>query len=286
MAASAATVTAEEAPGGAIALVETPTAIPASTDRRTIEISRAQLRALATYLDAVAKRTLDVVVAGSLLLFLAPLIALVALAIKLDSPGPVFYRCRRVGQRGKDLMMLKFRKMRDDASGPPLTLDGDRRFTRIGRFLALSKLDEIPQLWNVVKGEMSLVGPRPEDPSFVELERDAFAAILEVKPGVTGLCQLAFAEESRILDPNDRLGHYVNVLLPQKTRLDRLYASRRTVLMDLRILAWTAVAVLLRKDVAVHRETGRLGLRRRPAPHPAPALAMGDPALAMGEAQR
>ena len=210
-----------------------------------------------------AKRLLDVFAASALLLVLLPLILIVAVAIKLDSRGPAFYRCRRIGFRGREFGMLKFRKMTDDAAGGALTAPDDDRFTRLGRLLAKTKLDEIPQLWNVLKGEMSLVGPRPEDPGFVELRPGEYADILEVKPGITGLSQLAFARESEILDPNDRHGHYVNKLLPAKARIDRLYASRRSLWMDLRILFWTAATVLLRLNVAVHRETGRL-TRRRP----------------------
>ena len=117
------------------------------------------------------KRLLDFVLATTILAVTLPTIVLVAIAIKLDSPGPVFYRARRVGYRGASLAMLKFRKMHADATGPALTADDDDRFTRVGRFLALTKLDELPQLWNVVRGEMSIIGPRPEDPSFVEMHR-------------------------------------------------------------------------------------------------------------------
>jgi lipopolysaccharide/colanic/teichoic acid biosynthesis glycosyltransferase len=223
-------------------------------------------------LDRALKRTLDIAVASTLLLVLTPVIAAVALAIKLDSPGPLFYRARRVGYRGQDLGMMKFRKMHESASGPALTLSDDSRLTRVGRFLAVSKLDEMPQLWNVVKGEMSLVGPRPEDHSFVELHEDVYDTITAVRPGITGLSQLAFAEESRILDPSDRLGHYVERLLPQKTKMDELYASHRNIRMDIRILLWTVAAVLLRKDVAVHRQTGDLNLRRRGVRQAAPAV--------------
>jgi lipopolysaccharide/colanic/teichoic acid biosynthesis glycosyltransferase len=215
-----------------------------------------------SYAAAAFKRCLDVAVAAVLLLLLLPLIAVVALAIRLDSPGGAFYRCRRVGRGGCEFGMLKFRKMRRDAQGGALTSPDDDRFTRLGRLLAATKLDEIPQLWNVLRGEMSLVGPRPEDPSFVELEADAYGAILRVKPGITGLSQLAFARESEILDPNDRLRHYVTRLLPQKLAMDSLYVDRWGNGLDIRILYWTAVAVLVRRDVAVHRETGRLTMRR------------------------
>jgi lipopolysaccharide/colanic/teichoic acid biosynthesis glycosyltransferase len=214
-------------------------------------------------LSRPAKRLLDIVIAATLLLVLLPLIAMVAAAIRIESRGPAFFRCRRVGFRGRDFSMLKFRKMRDDAQGGALTAPEDDRFTRLGRLLAKTKLDEIPQLWNVLRGEMSLVGPRPEDPGFVALCPDDYRHILEVRPGITGLSQLAFARESEILDPEDRHGHYVGKLLPAKARMDRLYASRRSFGMDLKILFWTAAAVLLRLEVAVHRQSGRLS-RRRP----------------------
>jgi len=193
-----------------------------------------------------------------------------AAAIRLDSRGPAFFRCARVGLRGREFEMLKFRKMHDGAQGPALTAANDDRFTRMGRFLARTKLDEVPQLWNVLRGEMSLVGPRPEDPSFVRLQPEDFEPILQVKPGITGLSQLAFARESQILDAADPSKHYLERLLPQKLRIDRIYVERRSFLLDARILGWTAVAVFLRQHVAVHRDTGRLNVRRRPNLHPLP----------------
>ena len=207
------------------------------------------------------KRLLDVTVALFALVVLSPVIVLVALAIKLDSRGPVFYRCSRVGRGGRHLAMLKFRKMRDGVSGPPLTATQDDRFTRIGSFLANTKLDEIPQFWNVLRGGMGLVGPRPEDPRIVDLHRDRYTEILAVRPGMTGLSQLAFANEAEILSVEDRLNDYLERILPQKMRLDRLYAERRSLRMDLQILAWTVLAVVFGKDAAVHRRTGRLTVR-------------------------
>ena len=219
----------------------------------------------AGFVDRAAKRALDVVVSALLLTVLAIPIALCAVAIKLDSRGPVFYRASRAGYRDRTLRLIKFRKMVDGATGDALTGVADPRFTRMGGFLARTKLDEVPQLWNVLRGEMSLVGPRPEDPSFVALHPDEYREILAVRPGVTGLCQLAFAKESAILDPNDRLGHYVADILPQKVRLDTLYARTRSFRGDLRILLWTVMPVLLRVDVAVNRTSGDLTVRRRPA---------------------
>ncbi len=216
-----------------------------------------------TVLDEGVKRILDVLVAAVLLALLAVPIAAIVVLIRIDSPGPGFYRCRRIGFRGREFLMLKFRKMRDDAEGPALTTKGDERFTRLGRFLATSKLDEVPQLWNVLKGQMSLVGPRPEDPTFVEDWQESYRTILEVRPGITGLSQLAFAKESEILDPEDAVGHYVSSILPQKVRMDQLYSRRRSLLMDARILFWTVAAVFLRRSVAVHRDTARMNVRRR-----------------------
>ncbi len=216
-------------------------------------------------LDFALKRLLDIVGAGVVLVLLAPLLVGLAIAVKLESRGPVFYRCRRVGFRGRELHILKFRKMHKDATGPALTVSADERLTRVGRFVASAKLDELPQLWNVLRGEMSLVGPRPEDPSFVELRPEDFEVILAVKPGITGLSQLAFAKESELLSPVNRLGDYLERFLPQKIALDRLYVSRRTVWVDLRILAWTVAAVLLRREVAVNRQTTKLTRRKRPA---------------------
>ena len=203
-----------------------------------------------------------------MLLLLAPLFIVIAATIKLESPGGVLYRCRRVGRGGRELQMLKFRKMHEGARGPALVQTKDERFTRLGAFLARTKLDELPQLWNVLKGEMSLVGPRPEDPSFVEQHREAYDAILAVRPGITGLSQLAFARETEVLDPSDPVGHYVSRILPQKMQMDRMYAVQRSFSMDLKILWWTLSAVVARREVAVHRDTGRLSRRapREPAP--------------------
>jgi lipopolysaccharide/colanic/teichoic acid biosynthesis glycosyltransferase len=214
--------------------------------------------------DLVAVRALDIIVSFTVLLILMPFLACLALAIKLESTGPLFYRCRRVGYRGTELEMLKFRKMRLGVDGPALTRTDDDRFTRLGHFLAHSKLDEVPQLWNVLCGHMSLVGPRPEDERFVRLHSDPYRKILSVKPGVTGYCQLAFAKESEILDGDDVQTDYVVRLLPQKVQLDLLYAAHRSLRTNLRVMAWTALAIVTRRDVAVNRETGALTVRRRP----------------------
>ena len=150
-------------------------------------------------LGSAFKRLVDLVIAGVLIALLAPVFALLAVAIKCDSRGPVFFRCRRVGLNGTEFSMLKFRKMHDGARGPALTSADDARFTRLGRWLARSKVDELPQLWNVLVGQMSLVGPRPEHPSFTRFDPSGFAEVFRVRPGMTGLSQLAFAREADVL---------------------------------------------------------------------------------------
>lgn len=228
--------------------------------------------------ESPLKRLLDILIAGTLLVALMPLALLLTLAIKLGSRGSVFYRCRRVGLGGREFAMLKFRKMRHNAVGPPLTCSRDERFTRLGWFLARTKLDELPQLWNVIRGDMSLVGPRPEDPSFIALYSLEYTKILQARPGITGLSQLAFAREGRLLVGPDRVQRYIECLLPQKAALDQLYVAHRSTSMDLRILIWTVVTVLFGIEVSVDRRSGRLSVRRR--------LVYAEPAPAMPEDPR
>jgi lipopolysaccharide/colanic/teichoic acid biosynthesis glycosyltransferase len=211
------------------------------------------------------KRLFDVLVAGIGLFLLLPAMAFIALLVRLDSRGPAFYRCRRVGYRGRWLWMLKFRKMPDGATGRGLTTASDERFTRIGAWLARTKVDEIPQLWHVLRGHMSIVGPRPENIEFVSLFPSQYAEILHAKPGIVGLSQLAFAEEGAVLDQEDPVGHYIKELLPQKVRMDCLYGERWSLWLDLRIVLWATIAVLLRRPLAVDRASGRITPRRRGA---------------------
>ena len=218
-------------------------------------------------ISPAVKRLIDIVVAAVILLLSAPLLGLVALAIVLESPGGLFYRAERVGFRGKTLWMLKFRKMHRDAVGRPLTAHGDRRLTRVGAVLTRTRLDELPQFWHVLRGEMSIIGPRPEDPFFVRCRPDDFAEILKVRPGISGFSQLAFADEPRILSRDDPVGDYIQRILPQKCGLDRLYVSQATLRMDARIALWTVVAMLLRRPVAVHRGGGAMSVRRRHPEH-------------------
>lgn len=223
-----------------------------------------------------AKLVLDISIALVLLVVMAPLLLLVVVAIQIESPGSPIYRARRVGYRGRPLNVLKFRKMAHDAKGLPLTLAGDPRLTRVGAFMTRTRIDELPQLWNVVRGQMSLVGPRPEDPRFVALHTDDYDAILSVRPGITGWSQLAFAAETRILDELDPVAHYVDVLLPAKVRLDRMYAQRPRLRSDMATIGWTVLAIICRVEVAVDRKSGRMRRRRRGPGPVAPTVAAAE----------
>ena len=227
------------------------------------ELAEAARSSTREALNGAAIRAFDFVVALLLLAILLPLMVLVAIAVCVDSAGPAFFRCERVGHRGQRLRMLKIRKMCDHAGGPALTTEEDGRFTRIGAVLTRLRIDEIPQLLHVLGGSMSLVGPRPEAPEFVDLHPRDYEEILEVPPGITGLSQLAFCEERRILDPERPVEDYVSRLLPAKVALDKLYADRRSMSFNLRVLYWTVAAVICRRPIAVHRDSGKMNIRRR-----------------------
>ena len=181
-----------------------------------------------------------------LCLLAAPLLllfgALIAVCVFLDSPGPVLYRSRRIGRGGQSFAMLKFRTMRHGSVGPPLTCYRDERFTPFGRALALSRLDELPQVINVLRGDMALVGPRPELEEFVQSYPDAYAVILQALPGLTGPAQLRFSGEGRILaGSEDRVALYTESILPVKLGIDMDYVRTASVRRDLEMLCWTLV---------------------------------------------
>ncbi len=190
------------------------------------------------------KRIIDIVVSGAALLVGLPFLFLLACAVAIESGFPVLYRQTRVGRGAREFQLLKFRSMRPDGVGPSITVSGDKRVTRVGRYLRASKLDEFPQLWNVLIGEMSLVGPRPEVPEYVELFRLRYEHILSVRPGITDLASIRFRGEERILAASqDPLQEYVKAILPQKLTLAEEYIRRRSVWLDLWILLKTVSIV-------------------------------------------
>jgi lipopolysaccharide/colanic/teichoic acid biosynthesis glycosyltransferase len=191
----------------------------------------------------MAKRLFDIVIAAGALLILSPLLALIAIMIKREDGGPVFYRGVRVGRFGRPFRMLKFRTMIVDAekAGGSSTAANDPRITRCGHWLRSFKLDELPQFVNVLRGEMSLVGPRPQVAWAVELysaaQRDA---LLSVRPGITDYASVKFSNEAEILrDSADQDRAYLELIAPEKIRLGMLYVQQHGLLTDLRILGLT-----------------------------------------------
>lgn len=188
----------------------------------------------------MSKRLFDAICAALGLLALAPLLLLTALWIRLDSPGPVLFRQTRVGRHGQPFTIHKFRTMRT-APGAALTVGADPRITRAGRWLRATKLDELPQLWDVLRGAMSLVGPRPELPRYVALyPAELRERVLAVRPGITDPASLAFSHEAELLaaaaDPERE---YVEVVLPAKLKLSADYAARASLATDLRLILAT-----------------------------------------------
>ena len=184
------------------------------------------------------KRALDLAVAVPLLVILSPVLVALAAAVRLTSRGPAFHRATRVGRDGRPFTMLKLRTMRA-GPGAAITTRDDPRMTALGRALRRARLDELPQLMNVVRGEMSLVGPRPEDPRFVALYSEEQRAVLALRPGITGAAQLVFRDEAALLDPADPDGSYIRAVLPRKLAIDLEYARGRSLAGDLRIMGMT-----------------------------------------------
>lgn len=191
---------------------------------------------------------MDVMASLVLIPVAMPLMGLIALLIKATSPGPVLFRQRRLGKGGAEFQLLKFRTMyhgRADA-GSGLTQRGDSRITSVGRLLRRCKLDELPQLFNVLRGEMSLVGPRPDLPVYFEGLNDELRRVLELTPGITGAASLKFRNEEALLAPipHEQLEtFYVKTLLPQKIELELEYAGHASVFSDAAIVLRTAAAV-------------------------------------------
>jgi lipopolysaccharide/colanic/teichoic acid biosynthesis glycosyltransferase len=188
------------------------------------------------------KRLFDFIAASVGLVVLSPVFLLVAIMIKLDSRGPVFFRQERIGKGFRPFRIYKFRTMVQDAPrmGSLITSGDDPRITKIGRFLRKTKIDELPQLINILKGEMSLVGPRPEVAQYVELFRHEYEEILKVRPGITDVASLKYRDESVLLgtfsNPSEE---YLTRILPDKIRLAKEYVERRSVVFDITLILKT-----------------------------------------------
>jgi lipopolysaccharide/colanic/teichoic acid biosynthesis glycosyltransferase len=191
------------------------------------------------------QRAFDLGAAAAVLLLLSPLLVAVAVLVKLTSPGPVFHKAERVGKGGQIFRLYKFRSMVADASriGPAVTSAGDTRITGTGKWLRRFKIDELPQLFNVVKGEMSLVGPRPEDPKYVARFTPEQQRLLSVAPGITGAASVRYRSEEQFLTGPDWENTYVGVILPDKLRIELEYLQQRTFISDMCLLLRTALVL-------------------------------------------
>lgn len=192
-------------------------------------------------------RWAEAVIAFLGLIVAAPLIAFLALAIVVSSSGPIFFRQKRVGRHGQLFDLYKLCTMRPSDDGPQITSSRDERITRLGRFLRRTKLDELPTLWNVLRGEMALVGPRPEVPRFVKLEDPVWQAVLAVRPGITDPVTLQLRNEENLLAgvTTDTESYYVNELQPSKLSGYVAYLEQRTWRSDLKVLGRTIVEIVV-----------------------------------------
>jgi lipopolysaccharide/colanic/teichoic acid biosynthesis glycosyltransferase len=201
-------------------------------------------------LARLAKRAMDLTIASLAVLLLGPLLGLVAVAIRRDSPGPVFYRGWRVGEGGRPFRILKFRTMYEvpeSYDGPRVTARDDARITPLGHWLRDTKLNELPQFLNVIKGDMSLVGPRPEDPELAKMwSQPVREEVLSVRPGITSPASILYRNEETLLCAGNVLQRYFQELAPDKQRLDQLYVRYRSLCLDFDTLLWTALILLPR----------------------------------------
>lgn len=198
--------------------------------------------------DELIKRAFDIMLAAIGVILLMPILIYLSWRIRRDSPGPIFYRGARVGRNGKIFHILKFRTMferPESYQGPRVTAQDDPRITPFGRWLRATKLNELPQLWNVLKGEMSLVGPRPEDPEIVASWPEAVRQeILSVRPGITSPASVIYHDEEHLLNSAQVMDAYLDKILPSKLRLDQLYVRYHSLVGDLDILFWTLLIML------------------------------------------
>jgi len=197
-----------------------------------------------TYVSSTTKRTLDLVISSFAFLALTPIYCVIALAVVIDDGFPILFRQIRVGRGGRLFKILKFRSMRTSAPGTRITAHGDSRITRVGSVLRDTKLDELPQFWNVLRGDMSLTGPRPEDPAFVDASDPRWALVLSARPGITDFASLVFRDEELLLGSGTNVEWvYRTSILPDKLALGAEYLRRASLSLDIRLMLLTLCAL-------------------------------------------
>lgn len=198
----------------------------------------------------MTKRLFDVVLTIIALVLLSPMMILTALVIKVSMPGPILFKQVRIGRYAKPFTIYKFRTMRLNNSKVSVTLSNDSRITPFGNLLRKTKIDELPQLFNILKGEMSVVGPRPDVPGYYDTLKGDYQVIWQLRPGLTGLDSMCYPNEQAILDKeSDPELYYDTVLWPDKVRLNRWYAENRNLLMDVKILVNTFGVLVFGREV-------------------------------------
>lgn len=221
------------------------------------------------------KRLFDIVFSLAMLIILSPLLFVIALVIKLSDPGPVLYRQTRIGLHGKPFKVLKFRSMKHNhAFTSEITIQRDPRITSIGHLLRETKMDELPQLWNVLRGEMSVVGPRPETPRYVAYFTEEERKTLALRPGLTGPASVIFRSQGNLLGGMDYEQYYITVMNPAKARINLDYMRHQSFWLDLKIILHTVIVLvhptpappLVAPTEAEQTPTPRL----TPAPAPTP----------------
>jgi lipopolysaccharide/colanic/teichoic acid biosynthesis glycosyltransferase len=191
------------------------------------------------------KRCFDVALSIAILLLASPICMVAAIAVWLESGRPILFRQTRVGKDFVCFEILKFRTMRAGSDGPSVTTRGDARITGVGRLLRAAKIDEFPQFWNVLRGDMSIVGPRPEIPEYVEIFKARYQNILTIRPGITDLASICFRNEEVVLaDNQDPLDAYKSLVLPAKLDLADQYVHAHSALRDMEIILLTAIVTL------------------------------------------
>ncbi|MGQ9705451.1 MAG: sugar transferase [bacterium] len=200
-------------------------------------------------LKDIIKRTIDIILSSFAIIMFAPLMLITAILIKMDSNGPVFYKQIRIGQYGKPFKLFKFRTMVNNAhnKGHLITSNNDSRITKIGALIRSIKLDELPNLFNIINGNMSIVGPRPEVPEYVNRYDERMAVIFKVKPGLTGPAQLVFFNEEKLIN-RDNVRMVYPKIKKKKLELDKLYAESYNPLIDIKIIAKTFLKLLQPQD--------------------------------------
>lgn len=218
---------------------------------RTKDRVRRDASASGGFYARFGKRILDIIGATVALVIAGPILFLCTVAVRLESRGPVFFRQWRIGQNGSPFQVIKLRTMihNADKHGPKITASGDSRITRVGRFLRRTKMDELPQLFNVFRNEMSLVGPRPEVPEYTLKYSLAERKVLDVKPGITGMASLAHINEEQLLaSRTDKEHFYVSTIMRRKLQIDLAYCRKISFFEDLKVILLTLGALFVPGD--------------------------------------